>query len=117
MVSGVHNLGQGNRLRWGIIRAAGVAILGAVPAWAGGVALVKVDMAIGPISVKVISEAVDRAFEEGRSLLIVEMDTPGGLDQSMRSICRKLLNADLPVAVYVAPSGARGAAPGGFISN
>ncbi len=116
MVSGVHNLGQGNRLRWGIILAAGLAILGAVPAWAGGVALVKVDMAIGPISVKVISEAVDRAFEEGRSLLIVEMDTPGGLDQSMRSICRKLLNADLPVAVYVAPSGARAASAGLFIT-
>ena len=119
MVSGVHHFGQRNRLRrlrWAIILAAGLAAFGAVPAGAGGVALVKVDMAIGPISVKVISQAVDRAFEEGRSLLIIELDTPGGLDQSMRSICRKLLNADLPVVVYVAPSGARAASAGLFIT-
>jgi len=81
-----------------------------------GVARVKIDMAIGPIAVKVVSEAVDRAVEENRDLLSIEMDTPGGLDQSMRAICRKLLNADLPVVVYVAPSGARAASAGVFIT-
>lgn len=83
---------------------------------AEGVARVKVDMAIGPIAVKIISEAVDRAFEENRELLIIELDTPGGLDQSMRSICRKLLNADVPVVVYVSPPGARAASAGLFIT-
>lgn len=86
------------------------------PAAAEGVARVRVDMAIGPISVKVIDRAVDRAFDEGRDLLIIEMDTPGGLDQSMRVICRKLLNADIPTVVYVAPSGARAASAGLFIA-
>lgn len=82
----------------------------------GDVARVKVQMAIGPIALKVIDEAVDRAFEEDRELLIIEIDTPGGLDKSMRLICRKLLNADVPVAVYVAPSGARAASAGLFIA-
>jgi len=82
----------------------------------GDVARVKVQMAIGPIALKVIDEAVDRAFEEDRELLIIEMDTPGGLDKSMRLICRKLLNADVPVVVYVAPSGARAASAGLFIA-
>jgi membrane-bound serine protease (ClpP class) len=86
------------------------------PVSAEGIARIKVDMAIGPIAVKVITQAVDRAFEENRELLIIELDTPGGLDQSMRIICRKLLNADLPVAVYVSPSGARAASAGLFIT-
>jgi len=80
------------------------------------VARVRVDMAIGPIAYKVIGEAVDRAFEEQRELLIIEMDTPGGLDKSMRLICRKLLNTDIPVVVYVSPSGARAASAGLFIA-
>ncbi|NMC43212.1 MAG: nodulation protein NfeD [candidate division Zixibacteria bacterium] len=83
---------------------------------AEGVARVRVDMAIGPISVKVIDQAVDRASEEGRDLLIIQMDTPGGLDQSMRATCRKLLNSDLPTIVYVAPPGARAASAGLFIA-
>lgn len=83
---------------------------------AEGVARVRVDMAIGPISVKVIDQAVDRASEEGRELLIIQMDTPGGLDQSMRAICRRLLNSDMPTVVYVAPPGARAASAGLFIA-
>ena len=85
-------------------------------AGAGNVARVTIDLPIGPVAVKVIEESVDRAFDEGMSALIIEMDTPGGLDQSMRIICRKLLNADLPVIVYVAPSGARAASAGLFIA-
>jgi membrane-bound serine protease (ClpP class) len=83
---------------------------------AGNVARVTIDLPIGPVAAKVIEESVDRAFDEGMSALIIEMDTPGGLDQSMRLICRKLLNADLPVIVYVAPSGARAASAGLFIA-
>jgi membrane-bound serine protease (ClpP class) len=83
---------------------------------AGNVARVTIDLPIGPVAAKLIEESVDRAFEEGMSALIIELDTPGGLDQSMRLICRKLLNADLPVIVYVAPSGARAASAGLFIA-
>lgn len=103
-------------LFWAIIFVFAGLMAGEVMAQKSGVVRVKIDMAIGPIAVKVVSEAVDRAVEENRSLLIIEMDTPGGLDQSMRAICRKLLNADLPVVVYVAPSGARAASAGVFIA-
>ena len=91
-------------------------LLSSASVMASGVARVEIDMAIGAIANKVITEAVDRAFEEDRDLLIIELDTPGGLDASMRDICRKLLNADLPVVVYVSPSGARAASAGFFIA-
>ncbi len=81
-----------------------------------GVARITIDMAIGPIADKVISESIERARLENREALIISMDTPGGLDKSMRQICRTLLNADLPVIVYVAPSGARAASAGLFIT-
>jgi len=106
--------------RWpsltGLILLSLCLLLPSGPIGASGVARIKVDMAIGAIANKVITEAVDRAFEEGRDLLIIELDTPGGLDASMRDICRKLLNADLPVVVYVSPSGARAASAGFFIA-
>jgi len=85
-------------------------------AFADGVALIKVDMAIGPIANKVITDALKQAIEEDRKLLIIELDTPGGLDKSMRAICRELLNSDIPTVVYVAPSGARAASAGVFIT-
>ena len=90
-----------------------VFVAGAVSA--SGVARIKVEMTIGPIAQRVIEKAVDRAESEDRDLLIIQLDTPGGLDKSMRGICRKLLNADIPVVAYVAPSGARAASAGLFI--
>jgi membrane-bound serine protease (ClpP class) len=91
--------------------------LGMTPsAAAGNVARIRVEMAIGPVAMKVIDGAISRAFEENCDLLVIELDTPGGLDQSMRDICRHLLNADVPVCVYVYPSGARAASAGLFIA-
>ena len=87
-----------------------------VPAQGSGVARITVDMAIGPVAAKVIEEAVDRAFEENREALVIELNTPGGLDESMRLICQKLLNADVPVIVYIAPAGSRAASAGLFIT-
>jgi len=54
--------------------------------------------------------------ERGAALLVLELDTPGGLDASMRVIIRALLNAAVPTVVYVAPSGARAASAGTFIA-
>jgi membrane-bound serine protease (ClpP class) len=93
-----------------------LALFAAGPVFADGVALIKVDMAIGPIANKVISDALSRAIQEDCRLLIIELDTPGGLDKSMRAICRELLNSDIPTVVYVAPSGARAASAGVFIT-
>ncbi len=83
---------------------------------ADGVARVTIDMPIGPIAVKVIDEAIEQALSEDRELLIIQLNTPGGLDQSMRSICQTLLNTDQPTVVYVAPSGARAASAGLFVT-
>lgn len=83
---------------------------------ANDIARVRVEMAIGPIAQRVIERSVDRAEDENRELLIIELDTPGGLDKSMRGICKKLLNADIPTVVYVSPSGAHAASAGLFIA-
>lgn len=91
-------------------------LLPSINVCAGGVARVKVDMAIGPVATRIISEAIDRAITEERQLLIIELDTPGGLSTSMRMICQELLNSEIAVAVYVSPSGARAASAGLFIA-
>lgn len=63
-----------------------------------------------------ISEAIRKAPSQGAALLILEMDTPGGFLQATRSIVKAILNAELPVVVFVAPSGARAGSAGVFIT-
>src|SRR5207245_3704676 len=70
---------------------------------------------INPITDSYISKAVDRAVSGRASALIIQMDTPGGLDTSMRDIIKKILAAPLPVVVFVSPSGARAASAGLYI--
>ena len=92
-------------------------ILGAAPVWASApVSLIQIDGAITPVTVRLISTAVDRAQAEGAQALIIQLDTPGGLERSMRSIVQKLLNAPVPVIVFVGPTGARAASAGVFIT-
>jgi len=71
---------------------------------------------IGPVTSEFMVHSVNVAEENGAQLLIFQLDTPGGLDPSMREIVKKILNADVPVCVYVAPSGARSASAGVFIT-
>ena len=72
--------------------------------------------AIQPISAEVFRQAIDRAEKEKREALIVRLDTPGGLDTSMRDIIKRILIAEVPVVVYVSPSGGRAASAGTFIA-
>ena len=72
--------------------------------------------AIQPISAEVFMEAIDRAEREKREALIVRLDTPGGLDSSMRDIIKRILVSDVPIVVFVAPPGARAASAGTFIA-
>jgi len=76
---------------------------------------ITVDAAIHPVTSEYIRGAIDRADKEGASLLIMTLNTPGGLDSSMREIIAKILSAKTPVAAYVGPSGARSASAGFFI--
>lgn len=71
--------------------------------------------AIGPATSDFFVRALDRANREGNALLIVELDTPGGLDTAMRDMIRAILASAVPVVTYVSPSGARAASAGTYL--
>ncbi len=71
---------------------------------------------INPVASEWIATAVAQADRDGAEALIIQLDTPGGLDTSMRDIVRTILASPVPVIVYVAPSGGRAASAGVFIA-
>jgi membrane-bound serine protease (ClpP class) len=87
----------------------------AAPA-ASPVSIIEMDGAIGPITVRLLSAALERARADRSQALIVELNTPGGLERSMRSMVQSILASEIPVIVYVAPTGARAASAGVFIT-
>ena len=89
----------------------GAAALAAAP-----VSLIELDGAITPITVRLLDTAIGRARTERSQALVVMLNTPGGLERSMRSMVQSILNADIPVIVYVGPTGARAASAGVFIT-
>ncbi len=70
---------------------------------------------INPIIAQHTIDAIEAAEKKSAECLIIEIDTPGGLESSMRQIVQRILTASVPIAVYVAPSGARAASAGAFI--
>jgi membrane-bound serine protease (ClpP class) len=96
-----------------------VAASGLLPmpaAAAPAVSTIQIDGVISPVTVRLVEAALARAQSEGAGALVIQLDTPGGLERSMRLICQRLLNAEIPVIVYVAPTGARAASAGVFIT-
>ena len=71
---------------------------------------------VAPVSAQYISRGIDTAVSDGAQALIIEMDTPGGLDSSMRQIIQKMLASPVPVVVYVSPPGARAGSAGVFLA-
>jgi membrane-bound serine protease (ClpP class) len=89
--------------------------LSAGPESAGGVTVLEIEGAIGPATSRYIQHGIDGAQKRGSRLVVLQMDTPGGLDSSMRDIIRAILASPVPVATYVSPSGARAASAGTYI--
>jgi len=87
-------------------------------AWGGnGEKLVwlEIDGAIGPATSDYIERGLDKARERRASLVLLRIDTPGGLDSSMRDIIQRIIASPVPVVGYVSPSGARAASAGAYI--
>jgi membrane-bound serine protease (ClpP class) len=77
---------------------------------------IEVDGIINPATAKFITDSIDEATQQGGQCLIIQLDTPGGLMESMRLIVKKELASTIPIIVYVAPSGARAASAGVFVT-
>ena len=100
-------------LRWLLI--AGWALAAPFAAHASEVALLELDGPIGPASSSYVAEGLERAVEQGVPVIVLRLDTPGGLDAAMRDIIKSILSAPVPVICWVGPSGARAASAGTYI--
>src|SRR5512141_1182316 len=101
------------RARW-LTAAVAALLLGPGAAARADIPVVELDGVVHAVTAAHVVQAIDRADASGAPLVVIRMDTPGGLDSSMRQIIDRMLNCRTPVAVFVSPSGAQ-AASAGFI--
>lgn len=107
-------------MRWigfGVCLSLGVLLMGAVYSQplAPHAVLIEISGPIGPATSAYFLKAQQQAVESGARLIVLRMDTPGGLDTAMRDIIKAILGSPVPVAGYVAPGGARAASAGTYI--
>ena len=105
---------------WGAIVGATLALawtrsMAQAPASEAFVARIELNGPIGPAAAEYVDSAIQRATDDGAKAIVLQMDTPGGLLESMRDIIAGILAAKIPVLGYVAPSGARAASAGTYI--
>ena len=87
-----------------------------VQADGSSVPLIKIDGPIEPLSADHIARAIDEAHKNAAPLIVIQLDTPGGLLESTREIVEHMLGSEVPIAVYVSPAGARAASAGTFVA-
>ena len=98
----------------GLLLAASIAVR--VQADSSRIDVLPIKGTINPVLVDYISRGIDQADDEGALAVIIQLDTPGGLDTAMRDIIKEIVNARVPVVVYVSPAGARAASAGAYIT-
>ncbi|PSW15948.1 serine protease [Photobacterium rosenbergii] len=99
-----------------------LAVLAALSIWffsqpvlAQNVWVIEISGGIGPATSDYVSREIEQAHKEQASFIVLKVDTPGGLDTSMRDIIRAITTSPLPVATWVGPAGARAASAGTYI--
>ncbi len=78
--------------------------------------IAKLSGVINPVTSSYVIEAIHQAQAQDAQCLILQIDTPGGLDESMREVIKEMLGAEIPIVVHVFPKGARAASAGAFIT-
>jgi membrane-bound serine protease (ClpP class) len=89
--------------------------LAAQTASAAKIIAVNVDGMVHPVTTEIIGDAAERARRENASLLLIRLNTPGGLYEATRETVQKIVSSPVPVVLYVSPSGARAASAGFFL--
>ncbi len=103
--------------RWSLILVSATLLASPVLAQAAHVNVIELDnQIISPVTQQYIVDAIARSESDGAVCLVITLDTPGGLLESTRAIVKRMMNARVPIAVYVAPSGSRAGSAGVFIT-
>ena len=87
-----------------------------VSSFASQVHYLTVDGIVNPVMSEFVVKSIQGAQKENAEAVVIQLDTPGGLDLSMRDIVKAILSSDIPIVVYVAPAGSRAASAGVFIT-
>jgi membrane-bound serine protease (ClpP class) len=99
-----------------VVASLGLLALFAGSAWAGHINVITIDGSINPASSDYLQGAIRQSESDGAEALLIELDTPGGLLSSTKDIIQAMLNAEVPVIVFVSPKGAWAASAGTFIT-